>query len=67
MPFQDTVAIIKNTILSPVPIVNTALFLGMNEADWDLVMKVLIGFASLVWTCAKIYIEIKKARQQKDI
>ena len=67
MPIQDTISIVKNTIFSPVPIVNTALFLGMSEADWDLVMKVLIGLASFVWTCAKIYLEIKKARRENDI
>jgi len=63
----DTLHVIKQTILNPVPLVNGALFLGMTEADWDLAMKVLIGFASFVWTCAKIYIEIKKARREKDI
>lgn len=67
MTAADTIAVIKNTLISPVPIVNTALFLGMSEADWDLVMKVLIGLASFVWTCVKIYLEVKKYKKEKDI
>jgi hypothetical protein len=67
MTTADTLTVVKNTLINPVPIVNTALFLGMSESDWDLAMKVMIGFASFIWTCAKIYLEIRKFHNKKDI
>jgi len=63
---KDTIEVIKSIASSPVPYVNTGIFLGMTEADWDLALKVLLGLASVIWTITKAYVEIKKVWNKKD-
>ena len=65
MSGQDTLEIVKKLASNPVPYVNTGVFLGMNEMDWDLALKVLLGLSSIIWTFLKIYNEYRKIRENK--
>ena len=67
MTLPDTLKVIQHAVINPVTVVNVTVLFGMTEAEWDLLLKVLVGFASFVFTCAKIYLEIKKSKKENDI
>ena len=61
----DLIQAAKGTLNDPVPYVNTAVILGLSALEWDLFFKILLGFASVVWTFFRIANEIKKYRNNK--
>lgn len=67
MTLPDTLKAIQHAVINPVTAVNVTVLFGMTEAQWDLLLKVLVGLASFAFTCAKIYIEIKKSKKGNDI
>lgn len=56
---NDTLQVVKSLANDPVPYVNTGVFLGMTVADWDLALKVILGFVSIGWTILKIVNEYR--------
>ncbi len=44
---KDTLQVVKSLANDPVPYVNTGVFLGMSVADWDLALKVILGFVGI--------------------
>lgn len=63
---QDTLEVIKKLANDPIPYVNTGVFLGMTAMDWDLALKVLLGFASVTWTFLKIINEFRILRSKSE-
>jgi hypothetical protein len=61
----DLIQAAKATLNDPVPYVNTAVIFGLSALEWDLFFKILLGFASVVWTVFRIMNEIKKYRNNK--
>jgi hypothetical protein len=63
---KDTLQIIKGLGSDPVPYVNTTVLFGLAAMEWDLLIKILIGFGSVVWTYLKVYNEWKKVKDGKN-
>lgn len=63
---KDTLQVIKGLAQDPVPYVNTTVLLGLTAMQWDLIIKILIGFGSVVWTWFKVANEIKKYKQNNN-
>jgi hypothetical protein len=63
---NDTIQILKVLKNDPIPYVNTGVFLGMTAMDWDLALKVILGFVSIGWTCLKIYNEVMILRKKRS-
>ena len=65
---KDTLAVLKSLANDPVPYVNTTIFLGLSAMQWDLMIKIVIGLGSAVWTYLKIVNEWRKYKEkQKDV
>jgi hypothetical protein len=62
----DLIQAVKGTLNDPVPYVNTAVLFGLSAMEWDLLFKVLLGAASVVWTLFRIGNEIRKYRNNKS-
>lgn len=62
---QDTLKVLKSLASDPIPYVNTTVLFGLTYMQWELLFKILIGFASLGWTALKIYSELKKIKNTK--
>lgn len=60
---NDTLQVVKSLANEPVPYVNTGVFLGMSVADWDLALKVVLGFVSIGWTVLKVINEYRNLRR----
>lgn len=65
MSTNDSLEVVKKLASDPLPYVNGGVFLGMNSLDWDLAMKVVIGFGTIVFTYLKVWYEWKKLQDQK--
>lgn len=63
---NDTLQVLKSLANDPVPYVNTGVFLGMTVADWDLALKVILGFVSIGWTVLKIINEYRTLRSKTE-
>lgn len=63
---NDTLSVVKSLVNHPLPYVNTGIFLGMTVADWDLAIKVILGFVSITWTILKVINEYKILRNKKQ-
>jgi hypothetical protein len=62
----DLIQAAKGTLNDPVPYVNTAILFGLSAMEWDLIFKVLLGAASVVWTVFRIMNEMKKYRNKSN-
>jgi hypothetical protein len=49
-----------------VPYVNTAVIFGLSALEWDLLFKIILGAASIVWTVFRILNEMKKYRNKSN-
>jgi len=65
MSMSDSLEVVKKLASDPLPYVNGGVFLGMNALDWDLAMKVIIGFGTILFTWFKVWYEWKKLQDQK--
>jgi hypothetical protein len=63
----DLIQAAKGTLNDPLPYVNTAVLFGLSALEWDLLFKILLGAASVVWTIFRIANEIKKYRNNKNV
>jgi hypothetical protein len=57
---KDTIQKIGEIIVSPVPLVNVTVLFGLTAGQWDLLMKIIVGLLTAVWTGVKIWKEYKK-------
>ena len=65
---KDTLAVLKGLANDPVPYVNTTVLFGLTAMQWDLLIKILIGLGSAVWTYLRIANEWKKYKsKQSDV
>ena len=60
---EDTLKVLRSLASEPVPYINTTVLFGLSYMQWELLFKILIGFASLTWTGLRIYRELKKIKQ----
>jgi hypothetical protein len=57
---KDSLQKIAEIIVSPVPLVNVTVLFGLTAGQWDLLMKIIVGLLTAVWTGVKIWKEYKK-------
>ena len=62
----DLIQAAKGTLSDPVPYVNTAVIFGLSALEWDLLFKIILGAASVVWTVFRILNEMKKYRNKSN-
>lgn len=70
MQIQDTITIIKTSLLNNVTLLNATVLFGLSEMQWDLFLKILVGIGSFAFTLVKVYAEFKKVQKtekEKDI
>jgi hypothetical protein len=60
----DLIQAAKGTLNDPVPYVNTAILFGLSALEWDLLFKIILGAASVIWTVFRILNEMKKYRNK---
>jgi hypothetical protein len=60
---EDTIKVLRSLASEPLPYINTTVLFGLSYMQWELLFKILIGFASLTWTVLRIYRELKKIKQ----